>query len=149
MQRHVYRSQRRQSRGMTSAVYLLVMPIILVIAGLVVPRLLNRQKQANIDAATLSIKGLEQALKLYAIDHDGEYPTSDHGLDAMMQPPSEAQSKRWKGPYLEEPPRDPWGRPFVYAYPGTHPIKSFDLSSMGADGIAGNEDDIANWIAAE
>ena len=38
---------------------------------------------------------------------------------------------------------DPWGRPYVYRSPGTH--GDYDLSSLGADGTEGNEDDICSW----
>ena len=63
-----------------------------------------------------------------------------------MTQPSEA--KKWKGPYLKKGlPKDPWGNPYIYQFPGTHNQAMYDLSSSGPDGQEGNEDDIANWGA--
>lgn len=44
---------------------------------------------------------------------------------------------------------DPWGNAFKYKCPGTHNTASFDLWSIGADGVPGNEDDIVNWGTAQ
>lgn len=141
--------RRKTSRksGMTLIEVLLVVAILLVITGMVVPRLVNRQKQANIDATKLSIKGLEQSLKLYALDHGGEYPSSAEGLQALTRLAEGSDKSRWNGPYLEEKPLDAWGRPFHYFAPGQRSSKSFDLSSTGPDGIPDNDDDITNWSA--
>jgi general secretion pathway protein G len=42
--------------------------------------------------------------------------------------------------------KDPWGREYVYQYPGDH--GDFDIYSYGADGQPGGEDknaDINSW----
>jgi general secretion pathway protein G len=132
--------------GFTLLEVLLVLAILGVITAMVVPRLIGRQKHANIDATKLSIKGLEHALKLYALDHDGEYPGTRQGLDSLMTAP-DSKDTRWKGPYLENPARDAWGRPFQYEYPGRHRTTGFDIFSSGPDGVPGTDDDISNWTA--
>jgi len=51
----------------------------------------------------------------------------------------------------KEIPVDPWGDPYRYLSPGTHAIagvassSSYDLSSNGADGQNGTDDDICSW----
>ena len=42
---------------------------------------------------------------------------------------------------------DPWGGTYLYENPGTYNTSSFDLSSAGPDGVAGNGDDatLNNW----
>ncbi len=137
--RHPWRS------AMTLIEVLLVVAILLVIAGAVVPSLVNRQEQANIDATRISLKGLEQALKLYAIDQDGQYPSQSDGLAALMTAPNGSAADLWRGPYCEEKPLDAWRREFKYIFPASQSGKPFDLSSTGPDGIPGNEDDINNW----
>jgi len=134
---------------MTLIEVLLVVTILLVIASAVVPRLVNRQEKANADTTKISLKGLEQALKLYAIDHDGRYPTAGQGIDALIRCPDSNDADLWQGPYLEDLPRDAWRREFQYLYPASKSTKPFDLSSAGADGIHGNEDDIRNWDAGD
>ena len=43
-------------------------------------------------------------------------------------------------------PNDPWGRPYVYRYPGENGV--YDILSFGSDGEPGGEDqaaDIVSW----
>jgi general secretion pathway protein G len=132
------------ARGFTLIEVLLVLAILGVIMSLVVPRLIGRQKHANADATRLSIKGIDQALKLYALDHSGEFPSSNDGLESLITAPA-GRDARWRGPYLDTLPVDAWGRAFRYVYPGRHRSGGFDISSSGPDGAAGTEDDINNW----
>ena len=81
----------------------------------------------------------------YEID-TGAYPKGKNGLSALIQAPSDAQN--WKGPYMKSETgiaNDPWGHPYIYECPGKHNASSYDISSMGADGRAGTEDDVNNW----
>jgi general secretion pathway protein G len=50
----------------------------------------------------------------------------------------------WKGPYVKQVPKDPWGNEYIYRYPGTNNANSYDIYSLGPDGREGN-DDITNW----
>jgi general secretion pathway protein G len=122
---------------------LLVLAILLVIAGLVVPKLSGRQKSANIDATRISIEGLQQAIKLYEIDHEGEAPMTADGLTVLTQ--STKNDPDWRGPYLDKPPVDAWGEEFQYRRPGTRNSSEFDIVSAGPDHVFGTEDDIGNW----
>ena len=70
MQVHSQETQRRS--GFTLLEMLIVLAIILVIAAMVVPNLLGRQKKANIEATKASIAGLENALKMFSVDNQGE-----------------------------------------------------------------------------
>lgn len=143
-------SQRTVRRGFTLMEVLLVLAILGVIIGLVLPNLLGRQKQANIAASRLGISNVEQALKLYALDHDGEFPLTAAGLDALIVSPG--NDTKWKGPYLEggKVPADAWGNPLQYAYPGQHQSGDKpDIWSMGPDKATGTQDDITNWIEAK
>lgn len=127
---------------------LLVLAIMGVIMSLVVPKLLGRQQHANVDATRLSIRGVEQALKMYALDHGGRFPSTAEGLAVLISKPDQRDPK-WRGPYLEEPPRDAWGTPLKYSYPGQHHQDSFDISSAGPDGVSGNDDDIINGASMD
>lgn len=135
---------RRKKTGFTLVEVLLVLAILGVITSMVVPRLVGRQKQANVDATALSIKGIEQSLKLYALDHGGEYPATQDGLAALMQAPSDNQANRWRGPYLESLPRDAWGNAFHYAFPGQMNAHGADIISPGPDGDLNTSDDVTN-----
>ena len=93
--------------------------------------------------AKFDIAYLETALEIYRLDV-GEYPSSQQGLAALVQNPGNAPA--WRGPYLARGvPVDPWGRAYLYVYPGRHNPRGFDLSSLGPDGKEAGADDINNW----
>ena len=123
---------------------LLVLSIMGVLMAMVVPNLLGRQEHANIDITRGSIAGIEQALQMYQLDHQGAYPSSREGLQSLVQRPGK-NDKRWRGPYLQKLPFDAWGNPFIYISPGKRNTGGYDIVSMGADRRQGTDDDIGNW----
>lgn len=138
-------TQRRNKRtGFTLMELLLVLAILGVIMAMVVPELLGRQKYANIDATRISVRGAEQALKMYAVDHLGDMPATNDGFAVLLQPKN-AQDKRWRGPYLDRAPTDAWGTQLKYEFPGRMNKSNFDVSSAGPDKVFGTDDDIGNW----
>lgn len=146
----MYRKQRvvrNKRRGFTLVEVLLVLAILGVIAAMVVPQLLGRQKQANIDATKLTISGVEKAMEIYAVDHAGEFPTTGEGLEVLLHAAN--NDEKWHGPYLKDSktPADAWGRPLQYEYPGTHNAQGTkpDISSSGPDRAPNTADDITNW----
>jgi len=136
-------SVRRQRRaGFTLMEVLIVLAILAVIIGLVVPNLLSAKGTADVKAAKVQIKAVEEAAEMYALDHDGTFPPS---IEAMMTSPGNDQ--QWKGPYFKgaKAPADPWNTPIQYQYPGTHQSDLPDIWSMGKDKQNGTADDITNW----
>ncbi len=91
-------------------------------------------------SAAADISALGLALKCFNVDCGG-FPDN---LSALMQQPSGLDG--WSGPYLERAiPKDAWGHPYIYRYPGQHSGVDFDLYSAGPDGQEGTDDDIVNW----
>ena len=67
-------------------------------------------------------------------------------MKALVEKPEGVQA--WDGPYLNRADGivDPWDRPYIYKQPGMH--GKFDVSSLGADGKEGGEDedrDLGSW----
>lgn len=144
MSRTRYSQSLPRRSGFTLMEVLLVLAILGVIMSMVVPRLLGRQQHANVDATRLSIRGVEQALKLYALDHGGLFPPSNEGLDILQNAPGQ-RDPRWRGPYLDQAPLDAWGTPFTYQFPGRRNPKGYDIVSVGPDRMPNTDDDIGNW----
>jgi general secretion pathway protein G len=125
---------------------LLVLVILAVLAAVVVPKFANRGQQARDAAAKTDISSLETAIDAFEVDC-GRFPSSEEGLSALVTAPSGVQN--WRGPYIKRDiPKDPWGAPYVYKFPGTHNVNGYDLYSTGPDGREGN-DDIANWTQGQ
>jgi general secretion pathway protein G len=137
------------ARGFTLIELMVVLVILGVLASLIVPRIMSRPEEARRIKAQVDIQSLETALKLYNLDN-GDYPTTEQGLQALIEPPSTGVlPTKWRdGGYLEKRkiPKDPWGNDYIYLSPGTQ--GDFDLISYGADGELGGEgkdQDVANW----
>ncbi len=130
--------------GFTLVELLVVMVILGLLAALVVPSYLGREKKARAQAAKAQVELLGTALDTFRLDV-GRYPTTQEGLQALRAAPGSLP--RWDGPYLKKDvPQDPWGRPYVYESPGQH--GDYDLYSYGSDGAPGGASDagdVASW----
>jgi general secretion pathway protein G len=131
--------------GFTLIELMVVMVIIGVLAALIVPNVLERADEARATAAKTDVNNLMQALKLYKLDNQA-YPTTEQGLQALVNKPATPPTPaNWK-PYLDKLPNDPWGRPYQYLNPGVR--GEIDVMSFGADGQPGGEGknaDIGSW----
>jgi general secretion pathway protein G len=133
-------AHRFRHAGFTLLELLVVMVILGLLAGYVAPKYFAQVGKSEAKAARAQIEALEKSFDMYRLD-TGHYPTSEQGLDALVsKPPNEP---KWSGPYLKKAvPVDPWGRPYIYKFPGEH--GDYDIQSLGKDGRPGGEGDNAD-----
>ncbi len=136
-----------RDQGFTLVEVMVVMVIIGLLATFVVINVLPSQDKAMVQKAKADIRLLEQALEMYRLDML-DYPDPDAGLLALKALPagSENVDRYREGGYVKFLPDDPWGRPYLYVYPGENGV--FDIMSYGSDGQPGGEKqaaDIVSW----
>ena len=128
--------------GFTLIEMLLVLVILSILAGIIYPNIGGQGLRARITATHVQLDTFQSTLNAFEMDND-HFPKGHDGLTALVQRPRDA--KNWRGPYVKEIPKDPWGHDYLYECPGRHNRDAYDISSAGPDGIPGTEDDIYNW----
>lgn len=145
------RHERTRREGFTLVEIMAVVVIMGLLAGLVGTAVVSNLAKARSETAAAQIKQLESALTFYQMDN-GRFPTSDQGLQALVEKPSGAPEPRnyRTGGYLQTTtvPKDPWGAPYQFLSPGQQNPQSVDIWTLGADGQPGGEGgdrDVGNW----
>jgi general secretion pathway protein G len=138
---------RQCQRGFTLIEIMVVVIILGILAGIVVPRLLDEPEEARRTKAQVQIKSIEESLGMYKL-HNGYFPTTEQGLQALVEKPETGRipNNYKEGGYIGKIPLDPWGNPYIYLSPGVH--GDYDLISYGADGEPGGEGkdaDVESW----
>jgi len=138
--------------GFTLIEIMAVVIIMGLLMGMVGVGVFAQVDKAKATTAKGKIAQLESALEFYRMDNS-RYPTTEQGLDALMNEPSGARNYP-PGGYLskKEAVLDPWEEQFQYQSPGENNPRTFDLWSLGADSAPGGVDldrDIGNWTTEE
>lgn len=120
-------------KGFTLLELLVVIVIIGLLASYVGPKYFAHIAKSEVTLARAQMESFEKALDTFRLDV-GRYPTTEEGLQALMNRP--ASSAKWNGPYLKKSiPPDPWGKAYQYRAPGAS--GDFELTSFAKDGQAG------------
>lgn len=136
---------KRKQKAFTIIELLAVAMIIALLAVFVVPRAFRGLGKAKQDIARGKMAIVEQAIAQFQYDC-GRLPSGSEGLEALLTAPRDVEDK-WAGPYLKQSEiLDPWGRPYLYIEPGTVNVGSYDLISLGADGLEGGEGENADIL---
>ena len=139
--------RRSAEHGFTLVELMVVIVILGLLATIVALNVLPSGDRAREQKAKADIAIIEDGLELYKLQNT-RYPSTADGLKALVSaPPSLTDASRYQaGGYIKKLPKDPWGRDYLYASPGTH--GAIDIWTLGADGKEGGEGidaDIGNW----
>ena len=124
---------------------MVVLLILAMLATIAAPQVMKHLSKAKSETAKIQLDALTASVNYFQLDN-GHYPSSDEGLRALIERPS--NEPKWDGPYVQKKDSliDPWGRPYLYKQPGQH--RDFDIYTLGSDGKEGGEGDaldIGNW----
>ncbi|MDE2090499.1 MAG: type II secretion system major pseudopilin GspG [Gammaproteobacteria bacterium] len=137
--------RRQQHSGFTLIEVMVVVVILGILASIIVPKIMDKPDEARVVKAKQDIRAIQSALEMYRLDNY-VYPTTDQGLEALVQKPNtNPVPPHWKQ-YLDRLPVDPWGHPYQYLNPGVH--GAIDIWSYGADGQPGGSGvnaDVGSW----
>ena len=138
----LFSQHRFQERSFSKAGYtlfeiMLVLGIISVLVGAAIYSLSGNIDVAKEQRVQSDIQAISMQLRTYEMLNYRK-PTTEQGLQALVQPPSaDPKPQRWKQ-LMEKVPLDPWGNEYVYRNPGKNKPESYDLFSLGAEGKEGD-----------
>lgn len=129
----------KHQAGMT-LLEIMVVIILVGLLGTVVGVAVIRQFQTGkVGIAKTQVCKLESAVKQYNLQSN-KYPSNSEGLQALIS------ARVWGSKKI---PKDPWGRDYVYRFPGTDDPTRPDIYSLGADGKEGGTDDTTKDIRCQ
>jgi general secretion pathway protein G len=133
--------KNRRRKAFTLVELLVVVLIITMLAAFVTPKLFTGIGSTKAKLSKAKMATIENALGRFYMDCD-RYPDDAEGLDVLIQAPADMEEDKWRGPYLKASDLvDLWDRPYIYVAEGEINPGSFDLISLGQDGMDGGEDD--------
>jgi general secretion pathway protein G len=126
-------NRKNTTRGFTLVEILIVLALIGIVAGLAMSNLGEIFGGGQEKAAKTWVNSTGEAYVTSYFAMVGEYPKT---LNDLRTPPNGVP------PFVKRTSdlNDPWGKPYIYQYPGTRNPGSFDLSTTAPDGKV-----IGNW----
>lgn len=136
----------RNRKAFTLVELLVVVLIISMLAAFVAPRMFSQIGETKTKLTRAKMAIIENALGRFYMDC-GRYPDDSEGLEVLIVPPSDMEEGKWNGPYLKASDLlDLWENPYIYVAEGEINLGSFDLISLGQDGVEGGEGDNADIV---
>jgi len=140
-----FRLPSPRPRAFTLLEIMLVVMIIALLGGAAIYYMGGNIGIAQDTRVSTDIQTISTQLKIYQ-NENGFLPTTQQGLEALVAPATtDPKPRKWRRPYLEKVPQDPWHNDYFYVFPGKKNPNSFDLFSAGPDRSPETEDDLGNW----
>jgi len=128
----------RNEEGFTLTELLIVIALIALIGTFVTSNVISKYNRSKVDATKIQMKQLGTILDDFRREC-GFYPTTDQGLDALVQKPTNGRECKNYSPdgYIKggKVPKDGFGNDFAYESDGN----KYVIKSLGNDGKEGGE----------
>ena len=124
------------SKGFSLIEIMIAVIILASMATIVVSNVASQHKKAQVSQAKILLSQVSNSIEMFYRDCSF-YPTTDEGLDALLDPVTRCPS--W-GPesYLTRGyPKDPWGNRLIYEYDESS--DSYEIFSLGKDKKEGGQ----------
>ncbi len=120
----------RNEEGLTLVEIMIVLAILAGLAAILGTTVFGALDKANVRQAKIQMGTIAGKLDEYSADC-GIYPTTDQGLEALINAPEVAPTCDDWGPtaYFKKLPKDPWKNDYVYESDGS----TYTLYSLGKD----------------
>jgi general secretion pathway protein G len=139
------RIRNRRRRGFTLLEVLLVMAILIIMVSVVTIGYTTIQRNSQSDGARMNINAMEKACIAYQLDV-GRLPTA---LTDLVNQPQNVPAGKWRGPYIEQIPQDPWGGEYQYSTVNISNMMKPQIVSAGPDMQPSSQDDISNIVVQQ
>lgn len=141
--KNVLRTITKTQHGFSLIEILIALTLIGIAGTFVAGKIFEQLEEGQIQAARIQMKNFDSRLKDFR-RKCGFYPSSDQGLDALVQKPAGGRECKNYPPdgFIDggEVPNDPWDEPYVYE---SSDGRNFDILSFGPDREPETEDDIS------
>jgi general secretion pathway protein G len=127
----------RSSQGLSLIEILIALTILGLAGTFITGKVFESLHEGRVQSAKIQMQNIAARLKEFK-RHCGFYPTTEQGLESLVQKPAGRECKRYApGGYIEEGkvPVDPWDNEFSYIAQGD----KINILSFGDDGQEGGE----------
>ena len=128
----------KNQAGFTLTEMLIVIMLIALVGTFVTSNVISRFNRAKVEATKVQMRNLKTVLNQFRLDC-GFYPTTEQGLDALMDKPAGGRECKNYDPegYIDakNPPKDGFDHEFIYESDGN----KYVIKSLGNDNTPGGE----------
>ena len=141
MRTNIANKERRGTAAFTLIEIVLVLAIIALLLGAAIFKLTGVFSSSQKQRVAQDLSTFKSALNVYRMNAQ-TFPSTEQGLAALVTKPKVGRIPKSYRPYLDEEIHDPWGNPYVYAWPSPKGGELPEIYTLGKDGLDNTGDEI-------